>query len=345
MVIDPYMPDHPQKAMSALESFTRQSGSPANIWVGVGTEYMLQDLAADVDKMSLTELLERYDIPESTIQASPPARDPQAQVFDILSASHPARARDLAAKLGGQVVDLPQGAAFLAPSGELDTFMHLPRLSENPEPHSPISLREIDPTADSYAIQAAPADRKAIAALRMSTEALQVETLEPGAEPVELRSLPSGVAITLCAPGFLAIRFAKPDSDMQEIACASAQEFIDRTRKPGFQMDLVYDLAAISQALREATGVGRAATGISDGPIRREPIVPDPVNPMDSASGDDYTRSIREAQEIILTSTLKRYATIFRDHAAAAGVRATDLTGKEIVFTADGRREIRARVD
>jgi hypothetical protein len=53
---------------------------------------------------------------------------------------------------------------------------------------------------------------------------------------------------------------------------------------------------------------------------------------------------VHEAQAIILASTLKRYVAIFREQAAAASMLTTDLAGKEIIFTADGSREIRDRV-
>lgn len=344
MVIDPYMPDHQQKAMTAIQSFTRASGPPASVRVGVATEYLLRDLDEDIDTISVHDLLERYDIPASRIQASQQAGDPHLQVFAILADRHPDRARDLAAKVGGQVVELPHGAAFLAPSGALDTFEDPATAGAGFATDSPISLRRIDPEAD----RAGADDRKGIfstpeiwgprplpldlasastpLAHGMGTETLHVERLELGAQPVTLRSLPSGVAITLYAPGFFAVRHAKPSSDLQEIACTSAQQFIDITRKPGFQIDLVYDLASITKALLEETGLGSATTGIR--PVPEE--------------GD--ARSVHEAQAIILASTLKRYVAIFREQAAAASMLTTDLAGKEIIFTADGSREIRDRV-
>lgn len=119
--------DYQDQAARAVLEFERAAGGPIQVRVGVATEDFVAHVEATMDRYSVEELLEEY----GATAVRPEELADEALLACIVDA-HKARAQELAARLRGEVIDLPNNIVFLDPSGELDVFASEPDVTLAP---------------------------------------------------------------------------------------------------------------------------------------------------------------------------------------------------------------------
>lgn len=119
--------DYREQADRAVREFERTAGGPVQARVGIATEDFEAHVEAEMDQYSVRGLLEEY----GAAAIRPDELAGEALLACIVEA-HKGRAQELADRLRGEVIDLPNNIVFLDPSGELDVFANEPDVSLAP---------------------------------------------------------------------------------------------------------------------------------------------------------------------------------------------------------------------
>ncbi len=360
MLLDPVSEDHRDEAQAAVATFRDEAGPPEKVYVGVAVDEFSAYVEAVMDHHSPDVLLAAFGV-----SAQPPqeldAGTRSTWLLDQLVDAHVARAETLASRLGGECVALPNGAAFLAPSGELDPLEDEPRLVATAAEVAPEIAREVSlpvradrpATQDTGSMPAMPVEPRASALGAGTITTGPAAAARP--QPIDTRldgmpglgigpklpvtGLAQGAAVVIAWPGGASLHHGTDFELARRLVEDSARGSTQSVGEGGLRLRLLLDQAPLERRLRER----HAAITQQHGPVvglarfMRECV--------GGQAGVSLSREAIAALEELparlqadaVIQAARYHEALARAHEAyALGLPLTDVTGRNLALSAQG---------